>query len=254
MKRTIFPFLRLTLFMLAFAMALTFVSFWCLSVHRSIDEMPTGIQKKEVYPTLTIVLDPGHGGEDGGAAVDGILEKELNLSICEKIKTLFALSGYPVCMTRTEDKLLYEPGEESRKKYYDLVHRAEFASSFENALFISIHQNKFEIPKYKGLQVYYSHNHPLSEAFAVCIQTNMRTHLDPANHREIKKADHRIRVLSTLEMPAVLVECGFLSNPEEAARLTSEAYQKKLAYILFLSTLQFIEFNEFSEENGESLS
>lgn len=216
-------------------------------MHRSGDAKPTARQKKEVIPSLSIVLDPGHGGEDGGAAVEGILEKDINLSICEKTKAMFALSGYPVCMTRTEDRLLYENGEENRKKYYDLVHRAEFASSFENALFISVHQNKFEIPKYKGLQVYYSPHHPLSEALAACIQTNARTYLDPTNHREIKKADHRIRVLSSLEMPAVLVECGFLSNPEEAARLSTEAYQKKLAFLIFLSSLQFI------EENGESL-
>lgn len=238
-------YIRLLLFFLLFAFILTFTSF---SILRSHEHVSVGSNGKTEQVPICLILDPGHGGEDGGATANGILEKDINLSVSEKAAAFFALTPYSVHMTRTDDRLLYEAGEENRKKYHDLVHRAEFASSFERAVFISIHQNKFEIPKYKGLQVYYSPNNTLSCTLADCIQTNMRVSLDPANKREVKKADHRIRVLSSLYMPAVLVECGFLSNPEEAQLLNTEAYQKKLAFVLFLSTIQFV------RENGENIS
>ncbi len=238
-------YIRLLLFFLAFAFALTFASFCIL---RSREHVFVGSAGQAEQVPICLILDPGHGGEDGGATANGILEKDINLSVSEKTAAFLALSPYAVYMTRTDDRMLYETGEENRKKYHDLVHRAEFASSFDRAVFISIHQNKFEIPKYKGLQVYYSPNNSLSATFAECIQTNMRDLLDPTNKREIKKADHRIRVLSSLHMPAVLVECGFISNQEEAQLLQTEAYQKKLAFVLFLSTIQFV------RENGESIS
>lgn len=238
-------YIRLLLFFLLFALILTFAS---LGILQSRKHISVGSASKAEQAPICFVLDPGHGGEDGGATANGILEKDINLSVSEKAAAFLTLTPYSVHMTRTDDRLLYEAGEENRKKYHDLVHRAEFASSFERAVFISIHQNKFEIPKYRGLQVYYSPNNALSCTLAVCIQTNMRSLLDPTNKREVKKADHRIRVLASLHMPAVLVECGFLSNPEEAELLKTDAYQKKLAFVLFLSTVQFV------RENGENIS
>ena len=198
--------------------------------------------------SIQLVLDAGHGGEDGGASANGVQEKDINLIMTQAFASYLKMTPYSVRLTRTDDRLLYEAGEENRKKYYDLVNRVRFAQQFDHAVFISIHQNKFEIPKYKGLQVYYSPNHELSEPLAKRIQDNARQLLAPDNNRQIKKADHRIRVLNSLQMPAVLVECGFLSNPEEAALLSESEYQKKIAFVLFLSTLQFL------EENGENLS
>ena len=185
--------------------------------------------------SIHLIPDAGHGGEDG------VREKDVNLALTKDLEAFLSLTPYTVNPTRTDDRLLYGAGQENRKKYYDLVERVRFASQFDNAVFISIHQNKFEIPKYKGLQVYYSKNHPLSKNLAETVQTNAKAYLDPDNNREIKKADHRIRVLNSLQIPAVLIECGFLSNPEEAKLLASRDYQKKIAFTVFLSTVTFVE-------------
>ena len=193
----------------------------------------------------TLVIDPGHGGEDGGAEANGVVEKNVNLAISAYLREFMKITDTETVMTRTDDRLLYQTGETARKKYYDIQNRIALAKSFPDAFLVSIHQNKFGIPKYKGLQVYYSPNHDDSARLAALIQQNARSFLDESNKREIKKADSRIRLLNTVDMPAVLVECGFLSNPEEAARLADEAYQKKTAFVLFVSILQFI------EENGE---
>ena len=192
---------------------------------------------------VNFIIDPGHGGEDGGANANGVTEKDINLAISSYLYHYLCLSKHNTHMTRNDDRLLYNAGEENRKKYHDLKNRVEFTSSFDNAVFISIHQNKFEIPKYKGLQVYYSPNNSLSESLAKRVQDNTKLFIDTQNNREIKKADNKIRVLNSLKVPAVLVECGFLSNSEEAARLSDTEYQKKLAFVIFISALQFFEEN-----------
>ena len=197
--------------------------------------------------SIHMIPDAGHGGEDGGATANGVCEKDVNLALTKDLASFLSLTPYTVNPTRTDDRLLYGAGEENRKKYYDLTRRVRFASQLDNAVFISIHQNKFEIPKYKGLQVYYSKNHPLSKNLAETVQKNAKAYLDPTNNREIKKADHRIRVLNSLQIPAVLIECGFLSNPEEAKLLASREYQKKIAFTVFISTITFVE-NDFSRE------
>ena len=196
---------------------------------------------------INIIIDAGHGGEDGGAVANGVVEKDINLSVSKYLFQYFLLSPCDVHMTRATDVLLYKEGQEKRKKQYDITNRIEFANSFESAVFIRIHQNKFEIPKYKGLQVHYSPNNDLSENLAEIIRSNNNLFIDPENKRQIKKADKKIRVLNTLEMPAVLVECGFLSNSDEADKLKDSEYQKKIAFNIFISVLQFM------EENGDGI-
>lgn len=193
-------------------------------------------EKKPLY----ILIDAGHGGEDGGAVSDGgLVEKDVNLRIAKKLETMLFLSDYPVVMLRQDDRLLYEPGQEKRKKYYDITNRIAAAQAYENGVLVSIHQNKFPIKKYSGLQVYYSKHHPHSEQLAKRIQENVRQYLQPDNHRDVKSADHTIRLLDSLSIPAVLAECGFLSNDAEAALLADDAYQNKIAYLLYLSILQY---------------
>lgn len=205
--------------------------------------VPAMEQSKTGETSVNFIIDPGHGGEDGGATANGVTEKDVNLAVSSYLYDYLSLSKYNAHMTRRDDRLLYNAGEENRKKYHDLVNRVKFASSFDNAVFISIHQNKFEISKYKGLQVYYSPNNSLSESLAKRVQNNTKIYLDTQNNREIKRADNNIRVLSSLKIPAILVECGFISNPEEAEKLSDAEYQKKLAFIVFISALQFLEEN-----------
>lgn len=191
----------------------------------------------------TIVIDPGHGGEDGGAYANGVLEKDINLAVSSILYSYLSMTDYNVVMTRTDDRMLYNDGEEFAKKRFDILNRISFTERFDNAIFVSIHQNKFEIPKYKGLQVYYSPNHNDSKALADAVQKNAKTHLDPDNNREIKQADYKIKVLDNIKSPAILVECGFISNPGEALLLCDYSYQKKLAFVIFASLANYLENN-----------
>lgn len=191
---------------------------------------------------LYIVIDAGHGGEDGGAvAANGLIEKDVNLDIARRLNTLLLLSDYQPILLRDEDRLLYEAGQESRKKYYDITNRIRYASDYEPSIFVSIHQNKFPIRKYAGFQVYYSPNHAQSAVLAERLQETVRSRLQPENTRKTKVADENIRLLERLKMPAVLAECGFLSNEREAELLGTDEYRGKLAYLIFSAILDFAE-------------
>lgn len=194
--------------------------------------------------TVTYVIDAGHGGEDAGAiAYDGTLEKDLNLEIATLLCGLLELNGNNVKMTRDSDTLLYDYYNDledytGQKKVYDLKNRLRIAEEYENSIYVGIHMNKFSVAKYKGLQVYYSSNNENSFDFASKIRDNTRLYLQKDNKREIKKADSSIYVLHKAKMPAVLVECGFLSNDEELTNLKDNDYRAKLAITIFSSILE----------------
>lgn len=189
-----------------------------------------------------VILDAGHGGEDGGAVgVNGLLEKECNLAICEILRALFESNGVRVIMTRSEDKLLYTDYVKGTLKTQDLRNRLEVARTHENDCFLSIHMNKFSDGKYAGLQVYYSPNHKASLEIAAAIQARVTELLQPDNTRKIKKADSSIYLLDRIETPAVMVECGFLSNEKEAADLADDNYRKELALTIFSAVMEQIQ-------------
>jgi len=194
-----------------------------------------------------VVLDPGHGGEDGGAeAEDGTLEKHLNLEIALRMSGIADLLGYPTMLTRTDDAMLYDRYGDleeysGKKKTYDLRNRLRFAEESGCALFCSIHMNKFPDPSCAGLQVYYSPNVPESSAYASLLQSYARTFLDAGNMRETKKATSSIYLLHRIQSPAVLVECGFLSNPEECGRLQDSVYQLQLASVMTAALAEGLE-------------
>lgn len=192
----------------------------------------------------TVVLDAGHGGEDGGAvSADGIFEKDVNLAIAKKLQVLLESAGIPVVMTRDTDVLLYDRNVDfkGRKKALDLAERRRIAEGTPDCLFISIHLNAFPLSQYSGLQVWYSPNDARSESAAETVRTLNRTLLQPENDRKSKAAGSSIYLLHHLKVPAILVECGFLSNPEEAGRLASEQGQNEVAFLLFLSILRMRE-------------
>ena len=194
-----------------------------------------------------IVIDAGHGGEDGGtSSAAGVLEKDLNLSVAFALRDLLEAAGVPVVMTRTEDKLLYDRNVDfqGRKKVLDLAARrivaektaAAAAKSGGTSLFISIHMNAFPAPQYSGMQVWYGTGHPLSTEVAGSIQAASSA-IMPDNHRRIKAAGSNIYLLNRIQSPAVLVECGFLSNPAEAERLSREAYRYAVAAVVFAGVM-----------------
>lgn len=195
---------------------------------------------------VTVVIDAGHGGEDGGASgLGGALEKDLNLDIAFLLADMLRANGVDVVMTRTEDILLYDPTSDyhGRKKVLDLAARLKIARETPDSIFVSIHMNSFPQTQYNGLQVYYSKNDANSKKVADLIQSNVKTYLQPSNTRKTKGATSAIFLLDRLETPAVLVECGFLSNPEEARRLSTAEYRKKLAFIIFCSLCDYISNN-----------
>ena len=213
----------------------------CLLQHVIENKDITVCSKEQINTSITVIIDAGHGGADGGAVgVTGVLEKDINLAISKQLESMFRLCGINTVMTRNDDRLLYKEGQESRKKFYDLKNRTDLVNSYENAILISIHQNKFPIEKYSGLQVYYSQNEKDSEKIAGLIQSKTAQHLQPENKREIKKAGRNIYILNNAKLPAVLVECGFLSNGREEANLSDINYQKKIAAVIFSAVTEYI--------------
>ena len=192
-----------------------------------------------------IILDAGHGGEDGGATgKNGVLEKDLNLLLTSALADLFRMAGYTVVETRTQDRLLCEADTpKGHRKQTDLEKRLEYAQKYPNACFISIHMNTFPLPECQGTQVWYSQNDARSCALAEEIQECVRAFVQPENHRRIKAATSSIYLLRHAKIPAVLVECGFLSSPSECALLCEEAYRQKLALCIFRGICVNLESN-----------
>ena len=189
---------------------------------------------------ITVIIDPGHGGRDGGATTeDGVLEKDLNLAVALKLRALLSQAHVKVVMTRETDVMLADESS-PHKKRDDLNARLAMAEKYENCIFVSIHMNKFPVAKYSGLQVYYSPNNEESARLAEVIRSNTAAYLQKDNTRNTYAADSSIYVLNNIKVPAVLVECGFLSNPEEAALLGTEEYQNKLAAVIFAAVAEYL--------------
>ncbi|AVP64359.1 MULTISPECIES: N-acetylmuramoyl-L-alanine amidase CwlD [Clostridium] len=193
-----------------------------------------------------ILIDPGHGGMDGGAvAKDGTLEKDINLDISKILKKNLKKEGYKVVMTREDDSGLYSEDKGKRirqKKIEDLNKRCEIKKTSECDMFISIHLNMFDQSKYYGAQVWYSNNED-SKKFAHILQNNLREQLDENNKRKEKAAKNSYKILrNNDEMPSVIVECGFLSNSMELDKLKSTDYQEKISKVIAKSVNDY--FND----------
>lgn len=189
----------------------------------------------------TVVIDAGHGGEDGGAVnSDGVLEKDINLDISLKTADLLNFLGFDVKMTRTDDNAL--SGNEQTvhaRKVADMNKRLEIYNSSDNNVVISIHQNKFEQAKYHGTQVFYSPNNENSKEIAECAKFAVKKLIQPDNERECKKADSGIYLLKNAKSPAIIVECGFISNNEECNNLLNETYQKQMSFAIVSGFLDY---------------
>ena len=189
-----------------------------------------------------VVIDPGHGGVDGGATANGVVEKELNLAIGKKLRSLCLLFGFEVRMTREDDVSIHDEGMETirEQKNSDLRNRLELMTAEPGAAVVSIHMNKFQQSRIRGAQVFYAPKAPGSEELARLIQEDVKALVQPENTRQIKRADSSLFLLyNNTVNPAVLVECGFISNPEEAAQLQEAEYQDRLAFSVCCSLLRF---------------
>lgn len=195
-----------------------------------VDELAPVMAPETQSMLPTVVLDPGHGGEDGGAlSPGGVRESGLNLEIGLRTRDLLRFLGLPVVMTRETDRSICDAdaGTISEKKRSDLRNRVRIVEETENALLVSIHQNMFSESKYRGGQVFYAGT-PGSRALAERLQALFSEALDPANHRQAKQSTD-VYLLKQIRCTGILVECGFLSNPGEEQLLQRADYQKKLA-------------------------
>ena len=191
----------------------------------------------------TIVLDAGHGGADGGCvSADGVPEKGINLSILLRLRDILELNGYKVEVTRDTDTSIHDKGIEglANQKSSDMDNRLALFNKYDNAVCISIHQNQFTDPKYSGAQMFYANTNSESEALAQSLQDQFRQQLQPQNQREIKLCGSELFLCYYCENPTVMVECGFLSNADEAALLTTEEYRQKVAFTIFSGIQQWL--------------
>ncbi len=185
-----------------------------------------------------------HGGIDtGSTSVTGSFEKDINLDIVLKLNDMLKIFGFNTELTRETDKSIHDSGVTGIKnqKISDMDNRLELINSFDNSIFISIHQNEFTEEKYSGAQMFYSLANPLNERLAAIMQEAFVSQLQPENTRETKLTESEIFLTYNAKNPSLMVECGFLSNNAEALLLDDEYYRSKVAFTVFCGIESFVE-------------
>lgn len=197
----------------------------------------------KAYPT--VVIDAGHGGEDGGAvSLLGEVEKDINLDICLTLEKLLIQGGYKTVMTRTNDTSIHnETASTTReRKVSDIHNRVKIANSSNNNILISIHQNHFSDSQYFGAQVFYSGKSANCQILAENIRNAVTSLLQPQNTRKCKESTG-VYLMDNISVPGVIVECGFISNYDEAYLLSQEDYRDAMAYSIYLGIVEYIYLN-----------
>lgn len=186
----------------------------------------------------TIVIDVGHGGSDPGkVGIQGIKEKDVNLAIARYLKDYLIAEDYTVYMTRETDQGLYDESVSNKKKS-DLSNRIQFVQKKNASCMISIHQNSYPDTIQHGAQTFYYEGREEDKNFAQYVQDALLA-FDPSNTRQIK-SNTSYYILKNAQVPSILIECGFLSNPEETANLTDPNYQKQIAYAIAIGTCRYL--------------
>ncbi len=233
--------IKIIIFFIISSLSLGILAYLLGTLYLPSPSLLTSADGEEKY--TTVIIDAGHGGEDGGTlSAEGLVEKDVNLAISEMLRDMLTASGVKVIMTREDDRLLYDRNVDfyGRKKKLDLAARLNVMQKSEGAIFISIHMNAYQSAKYSGLQVWFSQNDTESRLLAEKIQVNNKDMLQPENNRKTKGATSAIFLLNEATCPAVLVECGFLSNRDEAAKFATDEYRQKVAFVLFCSIMEFL--------------
>ncbi len=223
---------------LYFAMLLIFtaIGIWLLRQPAIWTSIPLGT----LVSGRKVVIDPGHGGGDPGARSNtGITEKHLNLDVALRLKKYLSRVGVYCIMVRETDRDFFGFGDSySTKKRRDLDRRIQIANQSKADIFLSIHANSFPQTIYHGAQTFYNTNNPESRRLAEAVQEQLVSSLGP-NHRKAKKGQYR--VLELTEMPGIIIETGFLSNPEEARLLATEQYREQLALAIYHGLIKYFQ-------------
>lgn len=203
--------------------------------HMGSNTVTTIQQQKAVKRNHTIVIDAGHGGIDGGAtSCTGVLESHMNLQIALRLEDMFHLLGYDTVMIRKTDESIYTEGNTiASQKVSDLKQRVRIANETQGAILISLHQNTYSDSRYRGAQVFYA-NDPMSKQMAQMVQQNLISVMNPGSRRKSKSAKG-VYLMEHISCPGILIECGFLTNPEEEALLRDAKYQTGLCGVIAAS-------------------
>ena len=205
------------------------VSFFTLSKSTKTRHIPSALNTNNNKKQSVIIIDAGHGGFDGGAvAGDGTIEKDLNLAVALKLDCVLRVFGFDTVLVRNQDLSMEDDNVTGSKKVSDIKNRLKLMEKYDGAIFISIHMNKYSTSQPNGTQVFYGVA-PNSQELASSIQTAVKNTIQKSNHRTVKKTTNDIYLLYHATVPAVIVECGFLSNPNDLQNLKSEKYQKAIS-------------------------
>jgi len=187
-----------------------------------------------------IVLDPGHGGKDGGAvAKNGLVEKHVTLAISQMLRDYLQQAGAIVYLTREKDQDLADPDNHTNRKRQDLTRRAQFVNRINPDILLTIHLNSIPSPKWRGAQTFYYPTKAENQQLAMLIQDSLIQGLKNTN-RIAKETPNEVYLLKNVHVTAALVEVGFLSNPEEAELLADSRYQQKVAYSIYEGVLRYM--------------
>ena len=214
----------------------------CLFGRSASQAIMTAGKAKASAEKPVITIDAGHGGADGGCvSVNGAVEKNINLNILLTLRDTMTVMGYDVNCTRESDVSIYDKGVEGLKnqKLSDMKNRLAIFGKYSDGISVSIHQNQFTDSKYSGAQMFYSEKNPEGEQLAKIMQERFRSVLQPENERVAKAVGDELYLLDNTINPAVMIECGFLSNPDEAAKLESEEYQKQVAFTIMTGIKEY---------------
>ena len=212
---------------------------WILSREVAVPVSQMHVLNPRKTGEFCVVIDPGHGGGDPGkVSDDGILEKDVNLAIALRLKNLLEAQGVTVRMTRDSDEGLYNSGS-SEKKTEDLRNRCEMINRLQPDCVVSVHQNSYHKSGVDGAQTFYYAESEEGRILSELIQKSLVARLDPANHREAKRNDSYFMLKNTT-VPMVIVECGFLSDPREAALLVMPDYQEKAAWAIHMGIIHYL--------------
>lgn len=230
------------LFILGFCVAHVFTL-----VQPQITSVSTTLTQEQ---TLSVIVDAGHGGFDGGATAYDLEEADINLAISTTLADLLTICGAEVTQTRTTDTALGADEGESSTKTADILARLAIFSADPTALVVSVHQNFYTDAQYSGAQMFYGVLNADSQALASSLQERFYQ-LQPDNTRQVAIGPDTVYLLQHTENPIVLAECGFLSNYEEAMLLTDPDYQTQVAVTLFMGIADYTMTNEVQEDESK---
>ena len=228
--------------LLAFAVGLFVILLGCFG---AVQHIAPAVAVTQPAASPVLILDAGHGGVDGGASsAAGDKESDINLSIVLRLESLMAFLGVDTVLTRSEDISIHDDSCETlrEKKVSDLKNRVELINSTPGAMLISVHQNTFTDPRYQGAQIFFGSGE-VSAQWGTYTQETVQSFLDPNNTRKAAVIPDHLYLFKHIGCPAILVECGFLSNGEEASLLLTDTYQRKIAITLagsYVHQLQMI--------------